>query len=79
MKDKKLLELLDNYFLLDEKEEIKDYILANFNKISKNDLKKAILSLLNRNIFLWCNCNRYKDVISNIDNIDYMNNEDNYI
>ncbi len=79
MRDKKLLELLDNYFLLNEKEDIKKYILNNYNKISKNDLKKVILSLINRSIFEWCNCNKYQDVISNIDNADYMNDEDNYI
>ena len=39
MKDKKLLELLENYFSFNEKEEIKDYIFSNFEKISKNDLK----------------------------------------
>ena len=79
MRDKKLLELLDNYFSLNEKEDIKNYILNNYNKINKNDLKKVILSLLNRSTFEWCNCNKYKDVISNIDNLDYMDNEDNYI
>ena len=79
MRDKKLLELLDNYFSFNEKEDVKNYILNNYNKISKNDLKKVILSLLNRSIFECCNCNKYQDVISNIDNLDYMDNEDNYI
>ena len=79
MKDKKLLELLDNYFSFNEKEEIKDYILANFDKISKNDLKKAILSLLNKNIFFYADIRTYQDIINNIDNKNWLNNESNYI
>lgn len=79
MKDKKLLDLLDNYLLFnegEEKEELKQYI--NNNDISKEDYKKLSLVLIQKNLFDYIDCNNFKKVINNIDNIDFMNDEDNY-
>lgn len=79
MKNKKLLDLLDNYFSFDEKNNLQEYILTNFDKISQNDLKKTILSLLNKNIFFYADIRKYQDIINNIDNKTWLNNESNYI
>ena len=79
MKDKKLLELLENYFSFNEKEEIKDYIFTNFDKINKNDLKKIILSLLDKNIFFNADIGKFQEIIKNIDNKNWLDDESNYI
>ena len=79
MKDKKLLELLENYFSFNEKEEIKDYIFSNFEKISKNDLKNIILSLLDKNIFFYADIKHYQEIIKNIDNKNWLDDESNYM
>lgn len=78
MKDKTLLNLLENY-LLDETKDLENYIIKNSDKISKNDYKKLTLVLLKKRFFDYVNCNHYINVIENIDNEEFINDENNYI
>lgn len=77
MKDIKLLELLENYFLMNECEELVNYIKRV--EIDESDYKKIILCLAKKDLFNYADCNCYKKLIENIDNEDFMNDESNYI
>ena len=76
MNDKKLLGYLNDYFLMGDCY-IEDYVKNN--DISQHDYKLLTLSLLNINLFKSINCNIYEKVINNIDNEDFMNDEENYL
>lgn len=76
MEDKILLEHLNNYFLKTDTD-IDSYI--KHNEISLHDYKLLTLSLLSELLFECIPCYNYKKVINNIDNKDFMNDEENYL
>ena len=78
MKDKILLDLIEDFLLEFDDGELFDYILKN--KIKEEDMKKLALCLA-KGFDFWnsINCNRFKVVIQNIDDISFIDNEDNYL
>lgn len=78
MEDKILLDLIESFLLKLDNGELFDYILKN--KIKEEDMKKLSLCL-SKSFDFWnsINCNRFKVVIQNIDNINFIDNEDNYL
>lgn len=83
MKDKELLRLISEYVEFTNdiqlKNTIYEYIIKNYDNISKEDLKKASLVFLKYDMFDFVNCNKYEQVINNIDNTTWLDDEDNYL
>lgn len=82
MRDKELLRLISEFVCLKDnnlRETIYYYINKNIDNIDKEDLKKASLVFLKIDTFDYINCNYYEDFIENIDNYDYINDEENYM
>ena len=80
MKNEKLKDLLIDALLCDaERGKLTEYIKKNYKEISDSDFKKVVLSLLNQNnLFDYIPCCNYSVVIDNIDDDEFLNDEDNY-
>lgn len=78
MKNKQLLELLKNYLLkIENKDTIFQYIKTH--NISNNDMNKLEKVLSMGNFWEYVNLNNIEKIIDNIDNENFMNNENNFI
>ena len=76
MKDKKLLELIDELVFGNGSEALYNYILKN--DIDKHDLKLCALALANYKMFDYIDCRQFTDIIENLDNEEFMDNETNF-
>lgn len=78
MEDKQLLELLKNYLLkIENKDTIFQYIKTH--NISNNDMNKLEKVLSMGSFWEYVNLNNIEKIIDNIDNENFMNNENNFI
>lgn len=78
MENKQLLELLKNYLLkIENKDTIFQYIKTH--NISNNDMNKLEKVLSMGNFWEYVNLNNIEKIIDNIDNENFMNNENNFI
>lgn len=78
MKNKQLLELLKNYLLkIENKDTIFQYIKTH--NISNNDMNKLEKVLSMGSFWEYVNLNNIEKIIDNIDNENFMNNENNFI
>ncbi len=75
MKDKKLLGLLENYIIKIDSGELNEYIRKN--TICSEDLKRVALVLSKGTFWDYVDVNKAVKIINNIDNIDFMDNENN--
>lgn len=78
MENKQLLELLKNYLLkIENKDTIFQYIKTH--NISNNDMNKLEKVLSMGSFWEYVNLNNIEKIIDNIDNENFMNNENNFI
>lgn len=78
MENKQLLELLKNYLLkIENKDTIFQYIKTH--NISNNDMNKLEKVLSMGNFWEYVNLNNIEKIIDNIDNENFMNNENNFV
>lgn len=78
MEDKQLLKILKNYLLkIDNKDSIFQYIKRH--NVSNNDLNKLEKVLSMGNFWEYVNSNNIEKIIENIDNENFMNDENNYM
>ena len=78
MENKQLLELLKNYLLkIENKDTIFQYIKTH--NISNNDMNKLEKVLSMGSFWEYINLNNIEKIIDNIDNENFMNNENNFI
>lgn len=76
MNNKKLMELLEEHFISNKKNEFVDFIKNT--ELTINDYKKLALVLIQAKLFDYIPIYNYAKVIENIDNEEFMNNEENY-
>lgn len=75
MKDKELLKLLENYIVKLDSGELNEYILNN--DICQEDLRRTSLVLSKGDFWDYIDVNKAIDIIENIDNIDFLDDENN--
>ena len=75
MKDKELLKLLENYIIKLDSGELNGYIWNN--DICLEDLRRVALVLSKADFWDYVDVNNAVDIINNIDNIDFLNDENN--
>lgn len=75
MKDKELLKLLENYIVKLDGGELNEYIWNN--DICQEDLRRTALVLSKGDFWDYIDTNKAIDIIENIDNIDFLNDENN--
>lgn len=75
MKDKELLKLLENYIIKLDSGELNRYIWNN--DICLEDLRRVALVLSKGDFWDYVDVNNAVDIINNIDNIDFLNDENN--
>lgn len=75
MKDKELLKLLENYIIKLDSGELNEYIWNN--DICQEDLRRTALVLSKGDFWDYIDTNKAIDIIENIDNIDFLDDENN--
>jgi len=81
MKNKKLLEILVDSLSYDNNyQELEKYIQENYKKLDKEDLLKTILTLTKKDTLFYVSpCYNWEEIIKNIDDTTWLNDEDNYL
>ena len=75
MQDKKLLELLENFVIKLDNGELNEYIWNNY--ICQGDLRRTALVLSKGDFWDCIDTTKTIDIIENIDNFDFLNDENN--
>ena len=75
MSDKKLLDLVENFLVGLDDGELFDYLKSVDLKV--NDVYKIALCFAKGKMWEYVDCNKIRDIIENIDNDDFMNDEYN--
>ena len=77
----KIYDLLEDYISCEScenRKKLKEYIKNN--KLTEKEYRTIILTILNiKNLFDYIPCYNYRIVMENIENEEFLDNEDNYM